>query len=389
MTTRLQQQINGGEKASRKCPNCHSKKYWKDGKRKTKNGSIQRFICRDCGYRFVEPPILSINRYNSSGRQICVTLTEGTKNLTEVETRTINGLAGATQHDKQLLFDFAWYMKKQGLKDITIKPRISLLRILLKNGADLFNPESVKEGIAKQTTWCDGRKDNAVNAYNTFVIMQGLQWNPPKYKRISKLPFIPTETELDQLIAGCGQRTATFLQILKETGARCGEAWQLNWTDIDFKNRILTITPEKGSNPRQFKISMTLIAMLNALPRNKQQIWIAELRSIRRNFQHCRKRIANSTQNPRIQKISFHTFRHWKATTEYHKTKDILHVMRVLGHKNITNTLRYTQLIQTDDDEFITKVAKTVEEACKLIEAGYEYVTEFQDQGVKIFRKRK
>jgi hypothetical protein len=84
-----------------------------------------------------------------------------------------------------------------------------------------------------------------------------------------------------------------------------------------------------------------------------------------------------------------HTKKIWKATTEYHKTKDILHVMRVLGHKNITNTLRYTQLIQTTDDDFITKVAKTVEEACKLIEAGYEYVTEFQDQGVKIFRKRK
>ena len=53
--------------------------------------------------------------------------------------------------------------------------------------------------------------------------------------------------------------------------------------------------------------------------------------------------------------------------------------MRVLGHKNITNTLRYTQLIQTEDDEFISKVAKTVDDACKLIETGYEYVTEFQD----------
>jgi len=62
--------------------------------------------------------------------------------------------------------------------------------------------------------------------------------------------------------------------------------------------------------------------------------------------------------------------------------------MRILGHKNITNTLRYTQLIQTEDDEFISKVAKTVEDVCKLTEAGYEYVTEFQDQGVKIFRKR-
>jgi hypothetical protein len=74
---------------------------------------------------------------------------------------------------------------------------------------------------------------------------------------------------------------------------------------------------------------------------------------------------------------------------EYHKIKDILHVMRILGHKNITNTLRYTQLIQTEDDEFISRVAKTFEDACKLIETGYEYVAEFQDQGAKIFRKRK
>jgi len=74
---------------------------------------------------------------------------------------------------------------------------------------------------------------------------------------------------------------------------------------------------------------------------------------------------------------------------EYHKTKDILHVMRILGHRNINNTLRYTQLIKTEDDEFISKVAKTVEEACALVEAGYEYVTEFRNEEIKVFRKRK
>jgi len=26
---------------------------------------------------------------------------------------------------------------------------------------------------------------------------------------------------------------SVLLQILKETGARCGEAWNLRWTDID------------------------------------------------------------------------------------------------------------------------------------------------------------
>lgn len=69
--------------------------------------------------------------------------------------------------------------------------------------------------------------------------------------------------------------------------------------------------------------------------------------------------------------------------------KDILHVMRMLGHRNINNTLRYTQLIKTEDNEFISKVAKSVKEICALIDAGYEYVTEFKEEGIKIFRKRK
>jgi site-specific recombinase XerD len=38
---------------------------------------------------------------------------------------------------------------------------------------------------------------------------------------------------------------------------------------------------------------------------------------------------------------------------EYHKTKDILHVTQMLGHRNIKNTLIYTQLINNDEDESI------------------------------------
>jgi len=38
-------------------------------------------------------------------------------------------------------------------------------------------------------------------------------------------------------------------------------------------------------------------------------------------------------------------------------------------------------------EEFICKVAKTIEEAKELIELGFEYVCEFQD--AKLFRKRK
>lgn len=75
---------------------------------------------------------------------------------------------------------------------------------------------------------------------------------------------------------------------------------------------------------------------------------------------------------------------------EYHKTKDILHVMQVLGHKNIKNTLMYVQLADElfrDQQEYISRVAKTETDACILIEAGFEYICDFEK--TKLFRKRK
>ena len=73
---------------------------------------------------------------------------------------------------------------------------------------------------------------------------------------------------------------------------------------------------------------------------------------------------------------------------EYHKTKDILHVKNVLGHKNIKNTLVYTQLVNFREEEFISKVAKNADEACVLVESGFEFVCNTPD-AIMVFRKRK
>lgn len=62
--------------------------------------------------------------------------------------------------------------------------------------------------------------------------------------------------------------------------------------------------------------------------------------------------------------------------------------MKLLGHRNIKNTLIYTQLIKPgNDEEYISKVAKTIDEARMLVEAGFEYVCEIEK--AKLFRKRK
>ena len=74
---------------------------------------------------------------------------------------------------------------------------------------------------------------------------------------------------------------------------------------------------------------------------------------------------------------------------EYHKTKDILHVMHILGHKNknIRNTIVYTHLVNFAHDEYISKIAKTAEEARILVEAGFEYVC-MTPENLMLFKKR-
>jgi len=76
----------------------------------------------------------------------------------------------------------------------------------------------------------------------------------------------------------------------------------------------------------------------------------------------------------------------------YHETKDIMHVMARLGHKSITSTQIYVKLLKNGNrDEYVCKVATTLEEAQILIESGFEYVTSMQigKTTYQMFRKKK
>jgi integrase len=317
--------------------------------------------------------------------------------LVEVETRIEKQAAGATEQlsdVKGKIVSCIWYMEKQGYAKETIRTTNSALRILQQRGANLLDTDSVKEVIMKQK-WSDNRRKNVINSYNLFLKVNGMHWEKPKCKITRKIPFIPTEQEIDALIAGCNKKLATFLQLLKETAMRCGEAKRLKWTDVDLERRIIILNePEKNSNPRIWNTSHKLTAMLNALPKTSPKIFgEGPISSLKSSLQLARRRLAEKLQNPRLQQIHFHTLRHWKATTEYHRTKDPLHVAALLGHKKLENIQIYVQLdrnlFKDADDGFTCRVAHNIGEAIELIEVGFEYVTGEYNDGGKLFRKRK
>jgi len=109
-------------------------------------------------------------------------------------------------------------MRKEGYSETTIERYVRILKQLAKHG-DLRNSESVKVGLT-QKGWADGTKEMACGAYALYAKQHGFTFVPPRYRRIEKLPFIPLDSEVEQLIGGMGLRTSTFLSVLKDTAAK-------------------------------------------------------------------------------------------------------------------------------------------------------------------------
>ncbi|MEM2780539.1 MAG: hypothetical protein QW791_06710 [Candidatus Bathyarchaeia archaeon] len=190
-----------------RCPQCGSTLLYEDGCRYLADGSsIQRCLCRSCSYRFSETRKPYINTYTKSDGDAHQ---KAAKLLVEAQRQTEKQEAGATptaqQDVKGKIVEYCFYMQKKGYAEATIRLHRNVLTTLIQRGSNLLDPESVKEVIAKQK-WSENRKRNVVVAYDHFLRFIGLTWDKPFCKnRTQKIPFIPAERELDDLISGTGK----------------------------------------------------------------------------------------------------------------------------------------------------------------------------------------
>ena len=80
------------------------------------------------------------------------------------------------------------------------------------------------------------------------------------------------------------------------------------------------------------------------------------LKTLSLAFQKNRKRIAYKLGKSEASKDKLPHVPPLEGYNGIAKTKDILHVMRLLGHKNIKNTLVYTQLVNFKEGEYVCRL---------------------------------
>jgi integrase len=278
-------------------------------------------------------------------------------------------------------------LKSLGKSDGTLTFVSDRLKHLAKF-VDLDDPQTVNLYIARKKC-SESYKDSFVKAYAHYARFNGIEYSKPNFRCERKLPKVPSADPILKVISATPTKYATIFKILMETGVMPVELSNVTMSDIDLDKGTLVVRGSKGHSSRAFKLKSETLAMLkDYIARFYINRLFPDSRWMGKIWRRIRNRTAKKLKDANIKSIRLYDLRHFYATMLYHRTKDILLVKQQLGHKKIETTFIYTQLVSlSEEDEFHSATAKTVDEAAKLIEQGFDFVTDVD--GVKLFRNRK
>jgi integrase len=169
-----------------------------------------------------------------------------------------------------------------------------------------------------------------------------------KLKEVLPLPRFLTLEECGTLLAACEGHIYYIVVTALNTGMRLSELLNLEWKDIDFKNRIIRVDNKldhhtKNYEPRSVPMNSCLYSVLQKIPRHFSSDYVY-YKANGEKFGKIRKGFKAALKRAGIENCRFHDLRHTFASHLVMNGCDLRTVQQLLGHKDIKMTMRYSHL---------------------------------------------
>ena len=150
--------------------------------------------------------------------------------------------------------------------------------------------------------------------------------------------------ECQRLIDSCiAPHIRAIVTVALHSGMRLGEILNLHWRDIDFQSGFMLIRDSKNGEARPVPMDRTLVALFTAYPRRAGgDLVFASPRGSR--YTDVRVGFRNACTRAGITDFRFHDCRHSYASHFIMAGGELATLQRLLGHKGIAMTLRYSHL---------------------------------------------
>lgn len=177
-----------------------------------------------------------------------------------------------------------------------------------------------------------------------------------------RLRFL-TKEEIARLLISCEETPKAahlkpIVVLALNTGMRKGEILNLTWDQIDFENRIITLTRTKTNEERHIPMNDSLISTLENIKNSYVRSDLVFGRTPEKPFLDVRRSFTAALKRASISNFRFHDLRHTFASHLVMGGVDLRTVMELLGHRDIKMTLKYAHLSpehQLDSVEMLGK----------------------------------
>jgi integrase len=206
-------------------------------------------------------------------------------------------------------------------------------------------------------------------AFLKNVFTKAVEWdktgeNPIKKVRLyrednSRTRFL-TDEEEDRLLPHCKPQLQSLVITALHTGFRASELRSLTWNDIDFRRRTVTVRAgyAKNGESRTVPMNEVLTTTLKAVKLDSadgERVFCSRQGTPYRSFRTAFERAVRLAG---VADFTFHDLRHTFASRLVMAGVDLPTVKELLGHKDISMTMRYAHLSNTHKQAAVKKLEK-------------------------------
>jgi len=184
------------------------------------------------------------------------------------------------------------------------------------------------------------------NMFTKAVEWGKLNENPSRRAKrlkgeVKRVRFLMSD-EIQTLLSNCPDHLKPIVTVALHTGMRKGELLGLKWDQVNFEQGIVTLTETKNNERRDIPMDETVRNLLKGLgtENNIPYVFLRDGQPLKFVDESFRTAVANSE----IEDFHFHDLRHTFASNLVMAGVDIMTVKELMGHKDLTMTLRYSHL---------------------------------------------
>lgn len=287
--------------------------------------------------------------------------------------------------------DFAWewhetYVKannrecEQKTKEIYL--RVHLIPFFGRLSLDEVSKRDIERFKAQKLR--EGQSSGSVNHYIKCLqklYQCALEWGLVENNPVRGIPRLKRETEkwsflnfveAGQFMTAVPDKWKVLFLCALRTGMRQGEILGLQWKDIDWGRQTIRVrhsmsagklTPTKSNLARDIPIAVDLLAGLQEQQGNGSEYVFPAENGGPLHRKTLARPLRNANKTSGVKRIRFHDLRHTFASHLVMSGVPLRTIQELLGHRDVTMTMRYAHLTPEFRQEAIRQLEASILES--------------------------